>query len=204
MRAPLLSLAPAAHLETDEALMLRFRDGDAAAFDALFGRHGAALQRYLWRLLGDRALVEDITQATFLSLVRARARFRPGARFRPWLYAIATNAARDHLRHPREPLTPTGELPAEIAAEQQPQTDAPLEAAVQRALTRLPDSWRSVVVMHRFEEMPFAQIAQALGTTEGAVKVRAHRGYERLRQLLGPLQHEMSHGTPPAPLRAAA
>ena len=172
--------------------MQRFRAGDAAAFDALFARYGAPLHGYLWRLVADRALVEDLTQATFLSLVRARGRFRPGARFRPWLYAIATNAARDSLRRRRERLTATGELPADLAAEQAPPQDAPLDAAVQRALAQLPESWRTVVVMHRFEELPFAEIAEALGTTEGAVKVRAHRGYARLRELLGDVWKELS------------
>ena len=171
--------------------MQRFRAGDAAAFDALFARYGAPLHGYLWRLVADRALVEDLTQATFLSLVRARGRFRDGSRLRPWLYAIATNAARDHLRRGRERLTATGELPAGPASEQEEPPDAALQAAVQRALAQLPESWRSVVVMHRFEELPFAEIAEALDTTEGAVKVRAHRGYERLRELLGPLWKEL-------------
>lgn len=172
--------------------MQRFCDGEAAAFEALFARYGAALHGYLWRLLGDRALVEDLTQATFLSLVRARGRFRPGSRLRPWLYAIATNAARDHLRRGHERLTATGELPADLASEQSAPRDAPLEAAVQRALAQLPESWRTVVVMHRFQELPFSEIAEALGTSEGAVKVRAHRGYARLRELLGPLWKELS------------
>jgi len=171
--------------------MRRFSDGDSAAFDVLFERYGAPLHGYLWRLLGDRALVDDLTQTAFLSLVRARGRFRPGARFRPWLYAIATNAARDHLRRSHERLTATGELPAELAAEEVPTEDAPLQAAVQRALAQLPESWRTVVVMHRFEGMPFAEIAEALETTEGAVKVRAHRGYERLRALLGDVYKEL-------------
>ena len=178
--------------DSDEELMQRFSHGDAEAFEVLFARHAAPLHGYLWRLLGDRALVEDLTQATFLSLVRARGRFREGSRFRPWLYAIATNAARDHLRRGRERLTATGELPTGLAAEPQPTADAPLDAAVQRALAQLPESWRTVVVMHRFEELPFSEIAEALDTTEGAVKVRAHRGYERLRELLGPLWKELS------------
>ena len=177
--------------DSDEGLMQRFIDGDAAAFDVLFERYAAPLHGYLWRLLGDRALVEDLTQATFLSLVRARGRFRAGSRFRPWLYAIATNAARDHLRRGHERLTESGELPQELAAEEAPMQDAPLQAAVQKALAQLPESWRTVVVMHRFEELPFAEIAEILDTTEGAVKVRAHRGYERLRELLGSVWEEL-------------
>ncbi len=172
--------------------MERFCQGDACAFDALFGRYVGPLHAYLWRLVGDRALAEDLTQASFLSLVRARGRFRRGARFRPWLYAIATNAARDSLRRKHEQLTPTGELPTTEAVENLAASDAGLEAAVQRALAQLPESWREVVVMHRFEEMSLTEIAGVLETTEGAVKLRAHRGYARLRELLRGVWEETS------------
>lgn len=162
--------------------MLRFCDGDGKAFDALFARHAAQVRAYLHRVSGSGAAADDLTQATFLSVVKARGRFVRGATFKPWLYAIATNAARDLHRRRR------GE---ELSAE--PQTsevvepsvkDAGLEKSVREALVQLPEAWRSAIVMHRFEGMSFAEIADVLGVSEGAVKVRAHRGYERLRELL--------------------
>src|SRR4051812_40994567 len=98
--------------ETDEDLMERFCQGDSRAFDALFSRYHRPVHGFLNRMLGSLSSAEDLTQATFLSLVRARGRFLRGNRVKPWLYAIALNAARDHLRRRKpEDLTEKGELP---------------------------------------------------------------------------------------------
>ena len=174
---------------SDEALMEQFLQGDAQAFDALFGRFARPLHGYLARLAGPSA-AEDLTQTTFLSLVRGRGRFQSGARLKPWLYAIATNAARDHLRRQRpEDLTREGELPP-VAADLPGPRDLGLERAVQRALQQLPESQREAIILHRFEGMSFGEIAQTLDLTESAVKVRAHRGYVRLRVLLRGLKED--------------
>jgi RNA polymerase sigma factor (sigma-70 family) len=179
--------------ESDEVLMERFRQGDAAAFDALFERYARPLHAYLWRLVGHRASVEDLVQTTFLSLVRARNRYRKGARFRPWLYAIATNAARDyHRRSHHDPLAEGAELPQALTTAEAPPEDTGVQAAVRRALAQLPESQRIAVVLLRFEDMSLAEIAEMLETSEGAVKLRAHRGYERLRELLRGLWEEMA------------
>ncbi|NNB90370.1 RNA polymerase sigma factor [Corallococcus exiguus] len=186
--------SPGASGDSDEVLMERFCQGDAQAFDALFQRYARPVQGYLARLTGSPATAEDLAQLTFLSLVRARGRYQAGARVRPWLYAIATNAARDHARRHRRPedLTPEGELPLTAVADTPEPRDAGLERAVQRALAQLPEGQRLPILMHRFEGMGFAEIAETLGLTESAVKVRAHRGYARLRELLAPLQQETS------------
>ncbi len=172
--------------------MARFCQGDAPAFDALFQRYAGPVHGYLTRLTGSPATAEDLVQLTFLSLVRARGRFQPGSRFKPWLYAIATNAARDSQRRNRRPeeLTPEGELPASIPADTPAPRDSGLEQAVHRALAQLPEGQRIPILLHRFEGMSFAEVADALGLTESAVKVRAHRGYARLRELLAALHQE--------------
>jgi RNA polymerase sigma factor (sigma-70 family) len=177
---------------SDEVLMARFCEGDSAAFDALFQRYARPVHGYLARLTGSPSTAEDLVQLTFLSLVRARGRFQPGSRFKPWLYAIATNAARDSQRRGRRPeeLTPEGELPASIPADTPGPRDSGLENAVQRALAQLPEGQRIPILLHRFEGMSFAEVADAMGLTESAVKVRAHRGYERLRELLAALHQE--------------
>ena len=178
--------------DSDEELMARFCQGEAAAFDALFQRYSRPVHGYLTRLTGSASAAEDLVQLTFLSLVRARGRFQPGARVKPWLYAIATNAARDNQRRGKRPeeLTAQGELPATVAAETPGPRDAGLERSVQRALELLPEGQRVPIVLHRFEGMSFAEIAEAMGLTESAVKVRAHRGYARLRELLAGLREE--------------
>ena len=177
--------------DSDEALMTRFCQGDARAFDALFQRYARPIHAYLMRLTGSRAAAEDLSQQTFLSLVRARGRYQRGARVKPWLYAIATNATRDWQRRRKpEELTDAGELPTGVASEAPAPRDTGLEGAVQRALAQLPEGQRIAIVLHRFEGLGFAEIAESLGLTESAVKVRAHRGYARLRELLATLREE--------------
>ncbi len=167
--------------------MRRFVEDDAAAFDALFNRYAGRVHAYLFSLVGAPA-ADDLTQATFLSVLRARGRFDPRGRFRPWIYAIATNAARDQLRRQRsEELRAPDEVPDQ-AYDPGPSRDEPLERAVQAAVAALPATQREAVVLHRFQSLSFAEIAQSLGLTETAVKVRAHRGYERLRVLLAGLR----------------
>ncbi len=162
--------------------MLRFCDGDVKAFDVLFTRHAGAVRAYLHRMTGSAASADDLTQAAFLSVVKARGRYMRGAAFRPWLFAIATNAARDlHRRRKGEELAPE---PASTETVDPKVRDPGLERHVREALVKLPEPQREAILMHRFEGMSFGEIAETLGVSEGAVKVRAHRGYERLRELL--------------------
>lgn len=169
---------------TDEELMDRFVQGEAAAFDALFSRHASSLRRYLQRMCGSSAVADDLTQTTFVSMVKGRGRFTRGSKVKPWLYAIATNAARDWRRRTRfEAVSADGQLP-EAEAEPGMERDPGLEKAVKQALDQLPVAQREAIVLHRYEGLSFAEIAAGAGVTESAVKVRAHRGYERLRELL--------------------
>ncbi len=183
---PLRRTGTEAHAaEPDEMLMERFVGGDAAAFDALFARHAPRVHAYLRRMVGS-ATADDLTQTTFLSVVRSRGRFQRGARFRPWLYAIASNAARDHVRRARfEQPTEDGEIPEQAGGTAPP--DPMLERTVRTALAQLPLQQREAILLHRFEGFSFGEIAETLGLSESAVKVRAHRGYVRLRGLLAHL-----------------
>ena len=179
---------PLADSRTDEELMEQFVDGDRGAFDALFSRYSRPLRGYLARLVGPGAAA-DIAQTAFLSVVKARGRYQRQDRFRPWLYAIATNAARDHLRrHRREELTEEGSLPDDAAVSPAELRDAKLEHAVHAGLAQLPAAQREAILLHRFQGLAFSEIAEALDVSESAVKVRAHRGYARLRELLGALR----------------
>lgn len=172
--------------------MDRFCQGDAQAFDGLFQRYAPAVHGYLLKLVGDRATAEDLAQATFLSLVKSRGRFAKGSPFKPWLYAIATNAARDSVRRRKpEDLTSDGELPRDAPAENAGPSDVGLDRRVREALATLPDNQREVIILNRFEGLSMAEIAVALGASESAVKVRAHRGYERLREQLHDLWEEL-------------
>ncbi len=164
--------------------MEKFCTGDQQAFNVIFERHAGSVRGYLQRLTGSVSVAEDLTQVAFLSVVKARGRFLPGARLKPWLYAIATNAARDWQRRGKfEAVTADGSLPDTQAAEEE-SSDQGLQRRVRSAIEALPAAQKEAVVLHRFEGFSFAEIADVAGISESAAKVRAHRGYERLRDLL--------------------
>ena len=166
---------------TDEALMGRFCEGDSTALEELFRRHATGVRAFLKRMVGNSSAADDLTQTTFLSVVRGRGRFQRGARFRPWLFAIAANAARDHRRRNR--FESLDDAPA-LAADGPSPRDPGLQRAVQQALAQLPGPQREAIVLHRFEGLSFAEIAQALQESQSTIKVRAHRGYQKLKELL--------------------
>lgn len=185
-------MAPPAPVQpSDEALLERFCQGDARAFESLYSRYAAPLRGYLARLVRTGATADDLVQLTFLSVVRSRGRFISGSRVRPWLYAIATNAARDLLRRRQgEERARFEELQAQAEAVEPSLPDPGLEARVRRALAELPEAQREAIVLHRYQGLGFSEIAEAVGISETAAKVRAHRGYERLRGLLADLKED--------------
>ncbi|MEO8213188.1 MAG: sigma-70 family RNA polymerase sigma factor [Myxococcales bacterium] len=172
---------------SDDSLMLRFCDGDEAAFGMLYERHAADVELFLRRFVRDRTLAEDLLQTAFLSFVRARGRYVPTVGVRPWLFTIAANAARDSLRR-RAVRREDAVLPEvlenlpgeELAALSDPR----MAEAIDEALQKLPVDQREAVLLHKLHGLSFPEVAVALGTTVGAAKVRAHRGYQRLRVLL--------------------
>ncbi|WP_244923815.1 RNA polymerase sigma factor [Enhygromyxa salina] len=176
---------------SDEALMTAYVGGDARALRELFRRHAPRLIRVMAGHLGSTADAQDVVQAAFLNLHRARRDFRAGSRLQPWLYTIAYNLMRDHHRYrgrrPELLTEPTGPGGHDTRPSQAPGPDADLYAApIRRALAQLPEAQREVIVLHWFAGFSFAEVADLVGARRTAVKVRAHRGYKRLRELLGP------------------
>ena len=160
--------------------------GDPAAFDVLFGRYAAPLYRLIRRRVGSDDDARDLLQQTLLHLHRARHDFRTDSRLRPWLFTISMNVVREHHRRrgrrreqplEHEPVPDIAELHA-----------VPLQheraARVRAALESLPEQQREVIELHWFAESPYEEIAGIVGASVAAVRVRAHRGYERLRELL--------------------
>jgi RNA polymerase sigma factor (sigma-70 family) len=181
---------------TEEALMLRYREGDRRAFDDLFARLAPLVHGYFVRTFADPAVADDLLQTTFLNFHRARSRYRPEQKLRPWLFAIAANVRMDELRRRhRVPLAGDAEavdraLERLSVEEAVPEPLEGLERAVRvrEALAGLPDSQRQVIEMNRYDGLSFGEIAAALGLSEGACKLRAFRGYQALREELGPLR----------------
>jgi len=173
--------------ESDDALMALFMRGDEVAFAKLYDRYAPPLSLFLRRFVRDQTLAEDLLQTTFLSFVRARGRYVATTGVRAWLYSIAANAGRDALRRRRarreEPLDFEVTSP-EVTAPEWTLSDPHIARALDEALHKLPTDQREAVLLHKLHGLSFPEVASALGTSVGAAKVRAHRGYQRLRVLL--------------------
>ena len=167
--------------------------GDGAAFDVLFERYAGLLLRVARRQLETEDQARDVVQETFVRVHAARHDFRTDARFRPWVMTIAMNLVREYWRKKKRRKThsdDTLDTRAAPTAERGPIELAQRAELVKSALAGLPDSQREVVELHWFQERPFAEVAQIVGTSEGAVRVRAHRAYKKLKEVLGP---ELGH-----------
>jgi RNA polymerase sigma-70 factor (ECF subfamily) len=176
-------------MRADEELMRAYVGGDAAAFRELFARYAPLLLRVLVRQVGRPADAQDLVQQTFLQLHRARLDFRADTRLRPWVMTIALNLARDLLRRRgRRPETPVDEvdLPASAAVQPTVEQRGDVGKRVRAAVSGLPPDQRAVIELHWFDELSFNEIAEIVGATAGAVRVRAHRGYVALRKILDP------------------
>ena len=174
-------------------LMARYCDGDAAAFRELYGAVAPKLLGYLMKMAKSRALADDLLQQTFLKVHRARSAYVRGADPVPWIYAIAHRTFIDETRRKKravvQPAEEVPEVPAGLTGEADGARDEPpdpeLTRAALEALEDLPTGQREAVVLTKLDGKSVAEAAAIAGTTVGAMKVRAHRGYEALRKLLG-------------------
>jgi RNA polymerase sigma-70 factor (ECF subfamily) len=165
---------------SDEELMLALRDGALTAFDVLFRRHYESVRSLCARITTIPSVGEDLAQETFLRVLRHRATFRGDARFTTWIYRIARNLCLEHLaraaRDQRIAERWKAEALASLAADRSDDVEA-----LAAALDALPPDQREVLVLCRYQDLPFAEVAAILGCTPGAARVRAHRALVALR-----------------------
>jgi RNA polymerase sigma-70 factor (ECF subfamily) len=171
--------------DSDEALMAAYLAGEEMAFRRLFLRYRGPLHRLMRRAVSDHHDAEELVQQTFLHLHRARHDFRPGSRLRPWLYTIAVNVRHQHVRRLMRHRRKLRAVAAERAGDATLPPNLLLFRTVRRAVATLPTAQRHVVELHWFGGLSFAEIAARLGASPVAVRIRAHRGYEKLRERLG-------------------
>jgi RNA polymerase sigma-70 factor (ECF subfamily) len=177
-------------------LMQRYCDGDAGAFRELYALVAPRLLGYLLKMARERALADDLLQQTFLKVHRARAAYVRGADPLPWIYSIAHRTFIDETRRHKRAVVRVGdaeelpEVPAGLTGESDDRrddtrADPELVSAALDALAELPPQQREAVVLTKLDGKTVAEAAEIAGTTVGAMKVRAHRGYEALRKTLG-------------------
>ena len=173
---------------TDEQLFAAYRAGDGDAFDEIFRRYGPPITRLMRRQIRSTEDATDLVQQTFLQLHRARNDFRQGCELRPWLSTIAMNLRREYFRKRGRRKESAMDLDAKAST--MPKVD-PIDVGalethdqVRAALARLPESQRTVIQLHWFDGLSMSEVADVVGASVSAVKVRAHRGYKILRAAL--------------------
>ncbi len=174
---------------TDELLMEAYRDGDQSAFPHLVHRYQNLLYGYLMRMVNNSEIAEDCFQETFLRVHRKAHTYRSGARFKGWLYTIATRIAIDRLRHDlrrpntdsledRDPAQPNACDPAEDAARSE------LRQSVQAAIEMLPPQQRAALVLAYYQGHTYTEVAEIMGCSIGSVKSHMSRALKKLSTLL--------------------
>ena len=185
----------AAALDYDAELMLRVKDGDGASFGVLLDKHRTSVVHFLYRMVQNYAVAEELGQEVFLRVYRSRSTYEPTAKFTTWLFRIATHLALNALRDGKNERLQerldddTDGMPVRQVSDRKPSVEqsmvhqAKMEE-IRRAIVALPEKQRAAVLMHKYEEMEYSQIAKVLGCSESAVKSLLFRAYETLRARL--------------------
>jgi RNA polymerase sigma-70 factor (ECF subfamily) len=192
------SPAVAAGELSDAEIMLRVKAGDQAAFDYLVQKYRRPIVSFMYRMAHSAAAAEDLAQEVFLRVYRSRESYEASAKFTTWLYRIATNLAVNHARDTRherpevtvsldEPDDDTGttlELPDGALNAEQVMLRRERMLAIRRKVEALPEQQRLAVIMHKYQQMDYKQIAEVLKKSESATKSLLFRAYETLREQL--------------------
>jgi RNA polymerase sigma-70 factor (ECF subfamily) len=170
--------------EDADSVLSRFRQGDVDAFETLFRMHQRAVQGWVLRIVREPSAAEDVTIEAFWRMHQAHARFDSERGFEPWARRIATHAALDWLRRQKPETTMTPELWDSVPAPRGP--DAAINADIRdrtmQAFARLPAKLRVAALLAVVEECPHKEVAEALGISIGAVKLRVFRALRLLRK----------------------
>lgn len=189
---------------SDVQLMLDVKAGDEQSFALLLHRYRRPLVNFLYRMVRQREQAEDLAQEVFLRVYRAREEYVPSAKFTTWLFRIATNLALNSVRdtkHQRKEISLDAPLNADAedgderkldVAERHPNIEQHLveesrKKMILHAIEKLPEKQRAAVLLHKYEELDYGEIAKILGCSESALKSLLFRAYEALRVELAPL-----------------
>lgn len=179
--------------EGDAELMLRVRDGDQYSYALLLGKHRGPVIHFLFRMVQNQAVAEELAQDVFLRVYRSRGSYEPTAKFTTWLFRIATHLALNWIRDGRNEKrhasldqengdgTATRQVPDRGRTVEQELIYQVKLREVRKAIESLPAKQKAAVLMHKYQEMEYAAIADVLSCSESAVKSLLFRAYESLR-----------------------
>ncbi|MGB5822007.1 MAG: sigma-70 family RNA polymerase sigma factor [Saonia sp.] len=163
---------------TDENLMLKVASGNLDILKILFERHHVHIYNFLYKMSGDKMLSEDLTQDVFYKVMKYRASYNNG-KFISWLFTIARNSLNTHFRSVKENHEGLGVIAYRLAAEQEEKNED--YSHLQKALDKLESADRELLVLNRFHGIRYAELAEIVGSTPGAVKTKVSRTLKKLK-----------------------
>lgn len=171
---------------TERDLVRRAQDGDEAAVRTLYHRYAPRVFAVVRRMAGDDAVAEDWAQEAWIRVFRALPRFRGDAAFSTWLHRVAVNSALQGMRSRNRHATRETDLREGVRG--RPADPVPLRLALERAMGRLPDGMRQVLVLHDVEGFTHDEIGEMLGIAAGTSKSQLFKARAKMRELLGPME----------------
>ena len=171
---------------SDEELMIQVANQEMSAFQEIITRHQQRALSIAYKLLGNWHSAEDIAQDAFIKIYSAASSYKPQAKFTTWLYRIVVNLCYDHMRK-RNNSTVNLDALGEIAIhgnQTHPIEKEEITASVQQAIAELNERQRTVLILHRYEQLTHAQISEVTGWTTSAVESLLVRAYKKLRKSL--------------------
>jgi RNA polymerase sigma-70 factor (ECF subfamily) len=180
-----------AHDLNDEELMRAVQAGNMDALGALFTRHQNRVYTLCYRLTNDAAAADDLTQECFLRILRYGHSFTGQSKFTTWLYRVVRNRCNDYHAGRHRDMKHQESFATDPTVERgDPLEDSEHPALLQEALDRLSPEKREILVLSRFENMKYREIAELCQESVGTIKVRAHRAMRELRRIFLDLEHE--------------
>jgi RNA polymerase sigma-70 factor, ECF subfamily len=181
-------MLPSQSGEPEIEWMARIREGDVEAFRLLVEAHQARVIGTIGKMLGSEAEAEDLAQQVFIRIWKSAPRYQPTAKFTTWLFRITRNLVFNELRRKRHFVDQIDDV-AELAERTEKEPDqvlleGELQKAIQEAINSLPESQRMAIILRRYEDMPYEEIANVMGTTVPAVKSILFRARAELRERL--------------------
>lgn len=194
-------------IDPDSKLMVAYQQGDCNAFDHLLDKYHRPIVNFIYKFVNNAAEAEDLAQEVFLRIHRARSRYEPRAKFAAWIYRIAANIALKELGRKRrmrfwsrnhnsagEPADEEFPIPDPLPDAAQRMISSELGRVIRRAVLGLPAKERMALVLRRYEELSYRDIAEVMNCTEAAVKTYIHRGKLHVRDRILPYLQKGSAG----------
>ena len=170
---------------TDEIAMEAVKSGDLQQASLLFERYNRRIYNFLARMTLDQQLAEDLCQNVFLRMIKYRSSYRDGSRFQSWIYQIARNVFSDHyqsVKNKYSAFVDVEKISDRMADNEESQLQQEKEILLQRSMARLTEEQRELLVLTRFQQMKYEEVAELMDTTVSNIKVKIHRAIIRLRE----------------------